>query len=49
MQKAAVAEGIIDIPPDFAAICPESFKLQALSVPEFPQYVQIITPKEIIQ
>jgi hypothetical protein len=49
MQKAAMAEGIIDIPPHFAAICLESSELQALSVPVLPQYVQIITPEEIIQ
>ena len=49
MQKAAVAEGIIDIPAHLAAICFEPFQLQALSVPVLPQYVQIITPEEIIQ
>jgi len=49
MQKAMVAEGIVDILPHFAAICLETPELHTLSVAYFAQDMELVTPEKIVE
>jgi hypothetical protein len=49
MQKATMAEGIVNVPSHLAAVGLEALQFEILPFPDFSEYMKFVAPEQIIE